>query len=642
MSFSSQTLTKLIRQLFYTLFFFTPLLLWPYTSEVFEFNKMMFVYLLTVLIASVWAIRSFLNKKFEIVRTPLDIPILLFLASQIISTIISINPHTSLWGYYSRFHGGLMSTISYIILYYALVTHFHGENKAIKNLLIAILSSAAIISLYAVLEHFGIDKDIWVQDVQNRVFSTLGQPNWLSAFLVALLPLSLFQIVSPEKNNHRFLYACLSLLYLIAIIFTKSQSGIAATAVVLVLFLIITVIQKKKSLLLLAFIPLLALVLVFKGDYVLRILSSLNKINPFYSDTITIITEENKTRIGGSDSMAIRRVVWEGALKLGLKYPLFGTGVETFGYSYYAVRPVAHNLTSESDFLYNKAHNEYLNFLATTGFVGLFTYLFLIGSIIYLFLNKKTDHHDLRFPLLLGFVSILITNYIGFSVVNIALFFFLYPAIYISLINKNTLLSRKLNLDSTIGIFLISILTIWAIIGLSRAWRADIAYNKGKGSLDEAERAVKLNPREPIYYAQLGNINSLVATQLIVPQIAQLPSTASAEIKAQANSVLNKYVDQATGNINKAQNLNPFNLNILKTKAKTELALATIDPKYLQDALNTLLRIVELSPNESSNYLNLGILYQSLNKTDLAKIAFEKALELNPNSESAKSYLQKL
>ena len=642
MSFSSQTLTKLIRQLFYTLFFFTPLLLWPYTSEVFEFNKMMFVYLLTVLIASVWAIRSFLNKKFEIVRTPLDIPILLFLASQIISTIISINSHTSLWGYYSRFHGGLMSTVSYITLYYALVTHFHGENKAIKNLLIAILSSAAIISLYAVLEHFGIDKDIWVQDVQNRVFSTLGQPNWLSAFLVALLPLSLFQIVSSAKNNHRFLYACLSLLYLIAIIFTKSQSGIAATAVVLVLFLIITAIQKKKSLLLLAFIPLLTLVLVFKGDSVLRTLSSLNKINPFYSDTITIITEENKTRIGGSDSMAIRRVVWEGALKLGLKYPLFGTGVETFGYSYYAVRPVAHNLTSESDFLYNKAHNEYLNFLATTGFVGLFTYLFLIGSILYLFLNKKTDHHDLRFPLLLGFVSILITNYIGFSVVNIALFFFLYPAIYISLINKNTLLSRKLNLDSTIGIIIVSILAIWAIIGLSRAWRADIAYNKGKGNLDEAERAVKLNPREPIYYAQLGNINSLVATQLIVPQIAQLPSTASAEIKAQANSILNKYVDQATGNINKAQSLNPFNLNILKTKAKTELALATIDPKYLQDALNTLLRIIALSPNESNNYLNLGILYQSLNKTDLAKTAFEKALELNPNSETAKGYLQKL
>lgn len=653
MSDSAKILSKIIRQLFYTLFFITPLVLWPYTSEVFEFNKMMFVYLMTILIASTWLIKSFLNKKFEITRTPLDLPILLFLISQIISTIISINPHTSLWGYYSRFHGGLMSTVTYLVLYYALVTHFSNEKKAVTNLITAILSSAAFISLTAILEHFGysfncllltgsFDVNCWVQDVQNRVFSTLGQPNWLSAFLIALLPLSLFQILNTKKTNHRFLYAGLSLLYLAAIYFTKSQSGIGATVIVLVLFFIITSIQNKKSVLLLLFIPLVTLVLVFKGNAVRQTLSSLNKINPFYSDTLTIINEENKTRIGGSDSMSIRRVVWEGAVKLGLQYPLFGTGVETFGYSYYWVRPATHNLTSESDFLYNKAHNEYLNFLATTGFVGLATYLFLVGSILYLFLNNKTDHDNLRFPLLLGIASILITNYIGFSVVNVALFFFLFPAIYISYLGKNNQLSRQIKLDSGLGVFLVCVITTWLIIGLSKAWRADIAYNKGKGNFDEAEKAVKLNPKEPIYYAQLGNINALISTQIIVPQIAKLPATASAEIKQQANTVLEKYVKQAIENIQKAETLNPFNLNVLKTKAKTELALATIDPKYFQDALNTLLKITKLSPTESTNFINVGILYQNQGKTDQAKLAFEKALQLNPNSELAKDYLNKL
>jgi putative inorganic carbon (HCO3(-)) transporter len=642
MSDSAKNMSKIIRQLFYILFFVTPLVLWPFTSEVFEFNKMMFVYLMTILIASAWLIKSFLNKKFEIAKTPLDIPILLFLASQIISTIISINPHTSLWGYYSRFHGGLMSTVSYITLYYALVTHFAGETKAIKNLLTAILSSAVVISLYAVLEHLGIDKNVWVQDVQNRVFSTLGQPNWLSAFLVALLPLSLFQITSSPKINSRFLYTGLSLLFLIAIFFTKSQSGIGATAVVLLLFFIITTIQKKKSWLLLTLIPLLALVLIFKGGAVRQTLSSLNKINPFYSDTLTIINQENINRVGGSDSMSIRRVVWEGAIKLGLQHPLFGTGVETFGYAYYWVRPAAHNLTSEADFLYNKAHNEYLNFFATTGFVGLAAYLFLIGSLLYLFLNKKTTHSELRFPLLLGLVSIFITNYIGFSVVNITLFFFLYPAIYIAYQDKQTLLSRRIDLNSGLGIFVVAGLALWLIINLSRAWTADLAYNKGKGSYEEAEKATKLNPNEPIYYAQLGNINALIVTQIIAPQIAALPATASADIKTQADAVLKKYIGQAVDNINKAQTLNPFNLNILKTKAKTELTLATIDQKYYQDALNTLLKITELSPTESSNYLNVGILYQSLGKPDLAKLAFQKALELNPTLQAAKDYLKKL
>jgi tetratricopeptide (TPR) repeat protein len=340
--------------------------------------------------------------------------------------------------------------------------------------------------------------------------------------------------------------------------------------------------------------------------------------------------------------MSIRRVVWEGAIKLGLSHPLFGTGVETFGYSYYWVRPAAHNLTSESDFLYNKAHNEYLNFLATTGFVGLAKYLFLIGSILYLLLKNRADHNSLRFPLFLGFLSILITNYIGFSVVNVALFFFLYPAIYISLIGKNLPFGRKINLNTTLGYIGVFIIAIWSIIGLSKSWRADIAYNNGKASLEDSEKAVKLNPKEPIYYAQLGNINALVVTQLIVPQIAELPATTSAEVKAQAKAYLDKYTSDAINNINKAQSLNPYNLNVLKTKAKTELTLAAVDPKYYQDALNTLLKITELSPTEISNYLNVGILYQSLGKNDMAKLAFEKALELNSNSEAAKAYLQQL
>jgi O-antigen ligase len=67
---------------------------------------------------------------------------------------------------------------------------------------------------------------------------------------------------------------------------------------------------------------------------------------------------------------------------------LFGTGVETFAYAYYFVRPQAHNLTSEWDYLYNKAHNEYLNYFATTGFIGLGTYLLVISTVIIVFLYK--------------------------------------------------------------------------------------------------------------------------------------------------------------------------------------------------------------------------------------------------------------
>lgn len=125
---------------------------------------------------------------------------------------------------------------------------------------------------------------------------------------------------------------------------------------------------------------------------------------------------------GITDSEAIRMPVWKGAIKIWQRYLIFGSGVETFAYSYYLDRPAEHNLLSEWDFLYNKAHNEYLNILATTGSLGFLSYLSLLGGTIWLI--KKN-------PSLLGaYVSILVTNFFGFSVVIIGLYFFLIPAFY--------------------------------------------------------------------------------------------------------------------------------------------------------------------------------------------------------------------
>ena len=69
---------------------------------------------------------------------------------------------------------------------------------------------------------------------------------------------------------------------------------------------------------------------------------------------------------GGTESGQIRLIVWQGALEIFKHYPIFGSGVETFAYSYFQYKPISHNLVSEWDFLYNKAHNEFLNYLATT------------------------------------------------------------------------------------------------------------------------------------------------------------------------------------------------------------------------------------------------------------------------------------
>lgn len=351
---------------------------------------MFFVYFLTILITGLHLINVLNNQQILFKRSPLDIPLLIFISSQIISTFISVDPHTSIFGYYSRLNGGLLSIVSYALLYWILVAYLDLSFK--KTIIKYTLLSGVLVAIYGILEHFGIDQNVWIQDVQNRVFSTFGQPNWLAAYLCILLPLCFYH---PQKNKPNFFYLFCILIFSTCLIFTKSKTGILAALISIPFCL------NKKN---------------FYYFFIILALAAFFFFNK-KPDTPTAPT------LNITASQDIRKIVWTGAIDLYKKYPVFGTGVESFAYTYYWTRPASHNLTSEWEFLYNKAHNEYINYLATTGTVGFLAYTLLI--IVSLINFIKTRH----FFLLAAYISILITNFSGFSVVMISLFFYLLPAL---------------------------------------------------------------------------------------------------------------------------------------------------------------------------------------------------------------------
>jgi len=138
----------------------------------------------------------------------------------------------------------------------------------------------------------------------------------------------------------------------------------------------------------------------------------------------------------------IRLAVWQGTLNLIKDHPLLGTGPETFAYSFLPYRPVELNQTAEWEFLYNKAHNEYLNLAACTGLLGLGAYLLLIGKFVlwntreWTRMKKRinTNERILGVGIFAGWVGVLVTNFFGFSVVVTSLLFWLFMALGISYI----------------------------------------------------------------------------------------------------------------------------------------------------------------------------------------------------------------
>jgi O-antigen ligase/Tfp pilus assembly protein PilF len=638
--FVVKTFEKIIFWLFGILLFLVPLILWPFTSEVFEFNKIVVVYLLTILITATWGLRMIYEKKFIFRRTILDVPLLVFLGSQLISTVLSIDPGTSWLGYYSRFNGGMFSLICYALLYWAFVSNIDAK-KTVKLIYVTLIS-ATLVSVYGVLEHFGIDKSIWVQDVQSRVFSTLGQPNWLASWLVALMPAAWVLMQKLDFKSKSFWVGfSLSALFYLVLLFTGSRSALLGFGVAALIFWggllwlnrkVLTPVLKSSAI---AGFSLILLSLIVGTQFTPSLASLIKK--PGAAQAPAAQSGGTVLEYGGTESGTIRRIVWKGAVQVWLHYPIFGTGVESFGYSYYLYRPAEHNLTSEWDFIYNKAHNEYLNFAANSGTVGIISYLVLIGFSIFSFIKlikRGSEFAVIGFALIAGYVSLLVCNFFGFSVVPTDIQFFLFPAVAFAIMvneeekSKNN--KTKLSNTQKVTIGIVAFAALYLLIIVFRYWNADTLFAKGKSynSINKPDvatqyltQAVSLEPSQPVYYGELATSYARIAVALN----QQKEATQSTQVS-----------NLAIAEITKAVALSPANVNLKRIEFGVFIMLSSINPNYLLYARDVLVTATAQAPTDAKLLYNLGLIYARVGQTDLAMETLKKTIAIKADYRDAR------
>jgi len=710
---------------------------------------MWLTFILAIIIGAVWISKMIVQRQFKIQRTPLDIPIILFLLSQIFSTLFSLDSHISWWGYYSRFNGGLLSTITYIFLYYALVSHANADNKHSKSktnrvsffmrialfsagifvlligfpiaaqfsstsstssassmtmLLFEIIAfflfnfttqggfinrilqisfiSGFIVSLWGLPGHFGYDPtcyvfrgtfdvNCWTAAFQPkaRIFSTLGQPDWMGSYLLILIPIAIAYALKSSKKFYFGIYFILTGLFYLDFLYTRSKGNFVALVLSLIIFFVFLFWYWRKNLNTIfiirnaSFIVLFLLITFFAK-------TPFNQFDKFSWDTImqkfsppappaktqtkiSAVSQHSQERanaitgeFGGTDSGKIRLFVWKGAIDAWKNNPLFGTGVETFAFAYYKYRPVGHNLTSEWDYLYNKAHNEYLDYLTTTGAFGLGTYLVIIGVALFLFFKKLPSKSEVRLlviALLTGYVTIVISNFFGFSVVIVNMYFFLIPAFVLMLtdsLNPNHALSLSKfqsttdNVQSIHSGQWISISVIW-LIGLYlmgvliNYWFADKAYGLGlnydhAGQYQAAypllHQAVDARSDEPIFKDEM----SINDTALALGAAAQKDATVAAKL---ANEALQASNDITTNY--------PNNLVFWKSRVRIMYSLSEVDPRYLPAALQAIQKAHDLAPTDAKISYNFGLLLGQTGNTDKAVQILQETTQMKPDYKDA-------
>lgn len=355
---------------------------------------------------------------------------------------------------------------------------------------------------------------------------------------------------------------------------------------------------------------------------------------------------------GGTESGAIRKIVWKGAINIWLgnvKNFMVGAGPETFAQAYYQYRPIEHNNTSEWELLYNKAHNEFLNQLATTGILGFGSYLVLLGFMALIFSKTMYDHrmtmndNGMTIALFAGWLTILVTNFWGFSVVVIQLLLFLMPA-FATVLNTQEKEKKaevyKIIPIQILGVMIILSTSLWLLFSVAKYWYADFKYAAGsiaqKGyqatsdpqyllsAYQEYYDAFKYNSAEPALASDL----SLSAAYLSMAMRNQ--PAAAGQLASQSLSLSQLAI-----------NISPNHPNYYKNLTRGLILLSEIDSSYLQSAKQAMLAASVISPTDPRIPYYLGIILQALGATPEAKLYFQKSLDLKPDFADAKKQLEK-
>lgn len=653
---------RVIVTTFYLLTAITPLIFTSINYELFEFPKFIVLFISALVLGSAWLIHAVSNRDWQlsVAKAPrplrlLQWSIFAILLTQLVTTLISIHPYTSFWGYYSRFHQGLITTLCFTVIYFTGLKWLTKDNT-LKIINISI-NTSILIGIIAVLEHYNLsltctlmtifsklqnagnavifDTSCWGVSTNplNRSFATLGQPNWLAAYLIPHLYLVMFLRTKNQLVGYKNIwptFLSLGILFT-ALIFTGSRSGILAFVLSFAVYWLVSLRQFNFSKLrrdlyqFSIFFFLLALVLGTPFTPPISRLIQTNSapdiaIEPTPTGGGTVLEQ------GGTESGDIRKIVWSGALRLIQHHPLFGTGPETFAYTYYWERPLLHNYTSEWDYLYNKAHNEYLNLAATSGLIGLAAYLFWHFAVFYSSLlrpepSKKIDKSNelaqsaYQPVAAAGLVSFAVTNFFGFSVIPVYLLMILL-SLFLTTLNRRVPPSNSV-LSAT-AYWLFAAGTIILIIYFPiRFFLADYYFFLGKPSSDRPagyipllERAVKLRPSEALYKSYL------------------------AEAYAQTADSGNN-LEKALALAASSKESNPYHLNFYKSRAKVYITLAATDPAYYLPAAEELGRARELAPTDPKLAYNLGLVYSRLGRIEDAESQISQAINLKRDYQDA-------
>ncbi|RIL08308.1 hypothetical protein DCC79_14145, partial [bacterium] len=324
--------------------------------------------------------------------TPLVAPVLALLAVYTLSTATSITPWLSLTGSYNRLQG-LYTFAAYTVVFLGIVALVRDRDQ-LDRLVMALILPSLPVALYGVVQKFGADPMPWLGDVTQRVASTLGNSIFVAAYLIMVVPLSIYKLIGAYRDVHEAEdgapayagvlrlagYFVLLFFQVLAIVLSQSRGpwlGLMGAGFFTVLMAVAIHGGRRLLLSLLGVGAVLAALLVvfnLPGSP----LAPLRDV-PYIGRLGRVLETDRGTG-------KVRVLIWDGAVSLIASDParmIVGWGPESMHWAYNPFYPPELGNYESRNASPDRSHNETFDALVTTGILGLVAYLGFFTGVFY-------------------------------------------------------------------------------------------------------------------------------------------------------------------------------------------------------------------------------------------------------------------
>lgn len=293
----------------------------------------------------IWVIRALVTRKFQVRRTPVDIPLFCFLSWVPITFLTSLDPHYS----FSEWR----KTLAHVLMLY-FVVHIVRREEQVVRILRAILAGVLFVAVISVFQYFAMGWSPF--DMSVRGYSLTSESQWMSTYLIMCVPLFWFGWHREIHRGFRWSYVAGIVLVLCGIFLSHTRSAWLTLFIIIAVYFTMKVFQ--RGVLIIGGALLLVIVMMFtlaQSDQVRHVLLTNQFTNPI--------------------TMMLRFKTWNTAVMDIRESPFMGIGYgkHTFGKK--------HPDAEEQNF-HTHIHNMFISKAVQVGIPGFLLFSWIFASIL--------------------------------------------------------------------------------------------------------------------------------------------------------------------------------------------------------------------------------------------------------------------